>query len=849
MWKLDGPRWQKVRDLATAAAGPAALLAWVAAAWRFKPRDLFEWDEFLYLRGLEHYDVSRHSPHPPGAPLYSFVGWLLKLVVGDGQRALQLLSVLAGGLCLVLLWWLVASRSGRRGPAWAAALGFAAFPGFLFYANVGLTDVPGLAALVAAWAVGLAALERPALLPGFVAVAALGLGVRPAIVPALAPVGLVLLLEAVRRKRWRELGLAAACGAGVSVAVWLPAAILTGPARFVEALATQTSWVATRDAAASFPRADWSDLANHWLAFPFGHRRLARLVWGLGLLGGVAWWRAGQRRLVLLVGGGGLLYLAVAMTTLHLRWGVRYGLPVLPALAVMAAGNLSWRWRAGRWAAAGACLVAAGVMAVQTVPVLAMRRRPAPAQAAFDQVKERFDPARTWVVFGRDVAPHGEWLLPRMGLSGELWQKGRYYLRTTPAGRAVVLVTTEPMPGYETVFERTWDSPRLRELTYGRYTTAVVQLPPPGIGSVEIPGLEMGDQSWRLGGQGGIGLSETGRPQATEICPLSASVTMRLGEGEAREVWPGECVDVLILPGKGGVVGLASADPQALLQPLAFTAVAGAWNGRASVGAEGSRRFPRGPAWVVPVIAHLRGERQSEWVSDLLVTNQSGVAGQVVVARLPSGQSGNVLPALEVALPAGESIRLDDVLQDPGLADGTSSGAMLVGLDISNPEAEVGIEVLARTFDRRAAGGSEDGRVIATPLDRGLQPGESAEIGEVTVSPGDRLAVGAASVGSSAVKLTFVARASDGREVGRRDLSAPVLGQAQQPWPLPAGRWKVAVALQRGDPSVRIFPYVSQVASSGRCRYHLASSGATRHFVQAIVVASHPVSAARSAHE
>lgn len=844
MWTLGGPRWQKVRDLATAAAGPAALLAWGAAAWRFRPRDLFEWDELLYLRGLEHYDVSRHSPHPPGAPLYSFVGWVLKLLVGDGQRALQLLSILSGGLCLVLLWRLVARRGGDAGAAWAAVVGLAVLPGFLFYANVGLTDVPGLAALVAAWALGLAALERPALLSGFAAAAALGLGVRPAIVPALIPIGLVLVVEAVRLKRWRDLGLAAACGVGVSVAVWLPAAILTGPAKFLEALSTQTSWVATRDSAASFPRADWSDLANHWLEFPFGHRRFARLVWGLGVLGGVAWWRAGRRRLVLLVGGGGLLYLVVAMTTLHLRWGVRYGLPVLPALAVMAAGNLSWRWRTGRWVAGAACLAAAGVMVVQTVPVLAMRRRPAPAQAAFDEVRDRFDPARTWVVFGRDVAPHGERLLPRLGLSGELWQKGRYYLRTTPAGRAVVLVTTEPMPGYETVFERTWDSPRLRELTYGRYTTAVVQLPPPGVGSVEIPGLEMGDQSWRLLGTGGIGLSDNGRPQATEICPLSASVTLRVGEGEAREVWPGECVDVLVLPGKGGAVGLASADPQALLQPLAFTAVAGAWNARVGVGAEASRRFPRGPAWVVPVVAHLRGERQSEWVSDLLVTNQSGVAGQVVVARLPGGRSGTVLPALDVALPAGESIRLGDVLQDPGLADGTSSGAMLVGLDVSNPEAEVGIEVLARTYDRRSAGGPEDGRVAAVPLDRGLQPGESAEIGEVTVSPGDRLAVGAASVGSSAVRLTFVARDSGGREVARHDLSAPVLGQAQQAWPLPAGRWKVAVTLQRGDPAVRVFPYVSQVASSGRCRYHAASSGASRPFGQAIVAASHPVSAA-----
>ncbi|HPS77108.1 MAG TPA: glycosyltransferase family 39 protein [Thermoanaerobaculaceae bacterium] len=845
MWTIHGPRWQKARELATAAVGPAALIAWVAAVWRWRPRDLFEWDEYLYLRGIEHYDVSRHSPHPPGAPLYSFLGWLLRLLLGDGQRALQLLSILAGGLCLVLLWRLVAGRGGTRGAAWAAVLGLAAFPGFLFYSNVALTDVPALAALVAAWIVGFAVLERPGLLPGFAAVAALGLGIRPATFPALVPLGAVLLVEAVRRKRWREVGLAAACGFGVSLAVWVPAAVLTGPGRFVDALITQTSWVASRDSAASFPRADWPDLARHWLEFPFGHRRFARLVWGLGVLGGVAWWRAGQRRLVLLVGGGGLLYLVVAMTTLHLRWGVRYGLPVLPALAVMAAGNLAWRPRAARWAAGVTCLAAALVMAVQTVPVLDMRRRPAPARAAFEHVREIADPARTWLVFGRDVAPHGERLVPRMGYVGELWQKGRYYLRTATDGRETVLVTTEPMPGYETVFERTWDSPRLRELTYGRYGTAVVQIPPAGVGSVEIPGLEMGEQSWRLLGKGGISLSDQGRPQAAELCPLSASVTVKPAAGEAREVWPGECVDLLVLPGKGRGLELSSSDQSALLQPLAFTVAAGAWRGTVAAGGASLTRFPRGQVFVVPVVAHLVGERRSEWVSNLRVTNRSGVAGQVVVARLPGGRSGNVLPAVEVALPAGDSIQLDDVLGSPDLADGTASGAMLVGLDVSNPEAEVGIDILARTFDRRAKGGAEDGRLEAIPLDRGLRPEESSEMGELTVSAGDRLAVGAAAIGSSAVKVTFVARARDGHEVARRDLSTPVLGQAQQPWTLPEGRWRVSVVLGRGDQGLRVFPYLSQVAPYGRCGYLTGSSPGSRPFAQAIVVAARPVSAAR----
>lgn len=827
--------WTRVREIAVRAAGPAALLGWCALAWRWRPRDPFEWDEFLYLRGLEHYDVARHAPHPPGAPVYVFLGRLLKLGLGDGLLALQLVGVLSGAACLVLLWGLARREAGARRVAWASSAGLAAMPGFMFYANAGLADVPALAFLLGAWAAGVAALERPRWLPAVAVLAALGAGVRPAVLPALVPLAVAAVATAWRGRQRREIALAVAFGLAASLLIWLPAIFITGPARYFEALRCQVDWVATSDAASALGRADVRELGRHWLQYPFGHRVVAGVAWLVAASGALAWWRAGRRREVVVLGGGGLVYLAFAVLALQQRWGVRYGIPLLPVLALGAAGNLLWRARPARWVTAAALLGVGGYMLWETAPVMQVRRRPTPVSAAFDFVKRSYDPGRTYLVFGRDIAPHGEWLRPRLGLAGELWQKGLYYLQTRADRRDVVVVTTEPIPGFSTVFERRWEAPRLGELTFGRYREAVVQVPPPGVGALEVPGLEIGEQSWRVLRGAAVALPAGGWPKSFELCPLSAAVTVRQAGEEPREVWPGECADLLLLPGSERRLELEVAEDGVLVQPLVFSPVAGRW--AAGTKAEGKqlRRFPRGPTWVVPVVARLEGSRGSQWVSELEVSNRGSVAGEVVIARLPSKRNGDVLPALRVALPADESFRLADVLAEPGLGSGPV-GALLVGLDVLNLEAEVGLEVKARTFDRRIAGGAADGALPAVPLERGLLPGESAGLGELGVAEGERIAVGAAAVGSSAVKLTFQARSADGVEEARRELSVPVLGHAQQPWALKPGRWSITLEVAAGDPGVRVVPYLSHVKRDGRSSYLVGSSQLARGFGAAILV-------------
>lgn len=823
---LDGVRRWAVR------AGPVlALLGWGALTWRWRPRDPFSPEELAVVLAID-------TGAGPVSPAES-VTWLLKLVIGDGHRALQAAALLAAAACLWLTWALGRRQAGRGAVGWWAAAGLAAAPGFLFYAVVGLADLLALALLLGAWWAGLAALERPRMMWALAASGAAGVACMPAIWPALAPCVVLVLVSAWRRKSWRELGLAVVLAAAVGMALGAP-----GLRVREEVVPDARHEVAATRAVPEIPSVRTelalAELGRAWLVRPFGPAGVAGLVWGVVVAGAVAWWRAGHFRLIGMVGGGALAYLLVAMSREPLECSVRLGLPVLPAIALAAAGHLLWPSRLARRGALALVAGAAGFFLWDSSAALATRRRPTPVAAVFEHVAKSVEAKKTHLVIGQDLAQHAAWWLPKVGREGELWKAGHYYFDTTEDGRKVVVVTSEPVAGLRVEYERAWNSSRFRELAGERFTTAVVQIPARGVGSIAMPGLVPGEDSWTLAGQGWLELPEGARPRVCAMCPISAPLAIEYVGQTARELWPGECADVLLLGGPAGRVGLSSSDAAALMQPLEFVSLAGDWRGEASTGGASIRRFPAGLAWVVPVVARLAGASGAEWVTDLVITNQGSVAGEVVVARLPGKRRGNLLPGLTLPLPAGESVRLDDVLARPELADGTAVGGLLVGLDAFNPEADAKLAISARTFNRRGAGGALDGLLVSVPLSRGVLPGEATTLGEVVVAAGERVAVGATAVGASAARTEFIARDRDGKEGARRSLSVPVLGQSQEPWQVPVGRWQITCEVAPGDRGVRIVPYLSQVDGQGRSRYLVGASTTDRVFASAILVNALP---------
>jgi hypothetical protein len=87
----------------------AALLIW--SRFALLADGPWEWDETLFARGILHFELAAHFPHPPGFPGWLAIGHLLTPLTGDPLLALQFASA---AFSVAALWLLAAL--GRRGP-------------------------------------------------------------------------------------------------------------------------------------------------------------------------------------------------------------------------------------------------------------------------------------------------------------------------------------------------------------------------------------------------------------------------------------------------------------------------------------------------------------------------------------------------------------------------------------------------------------------------------------------------------------------------------------------------------------------------------------------------------------
>src|SRR5690348_4707521 len=58
-------------------------------------RTPLDWDELLFMRALDHFDVASHRPHPPGFPLFILAAKGIRELGLSDFHALQALNLLA----------------------------------------------------------------------------------------------------------------------------------------------------------------------------------------------------------------------------------------------------------------------------------------------------------------------------------------------------------------------------------------------------------------------------------------------------------------------------------------------------------------------------------------------------------------------------------------------------------------------------------------------------------------------------------------------------------------------------------------------------------------------------------
>jgi len=365
-------------------------------------------DSINFALGLREFNPALHQPHPPGYPVYMVMGHVSLAIVERVSSmtrvsaeawSLAVWSAIGGAGCIVAAWFLFAGLAERSrqlptvseslgvgnwefGIAGWATLLLAASPLFWTSGLRPMSDLPGLALAIGAQALLLC--RRPSRLVQGALLAAIAAGIRVQTGVLTVPVLAFVLLEQRDLKAWRRPVAAFAAGC----LVWgVPLVVASGGIdAYLAALHSQAgedfAWVDMLWATPTprhFAIALYQTLVLPWASIPLAVAvTLAAAIGALVML--LREWRA-------------LLLLVIAFVpylAFHLLFQetitVRYALPMLPAIAWLAARGIAL---AGRFTSVVAVPFVVSTLIVAVPAAVAYGRDPHPAFRAIADAVQR----------------------------------------------------------------------------------------------------------------------------------------------------------------------------------------------------------------------------------------------------------------------------------------------------------------------------------------------------------------------------------------------------------------------------------------------------------------------------
>ena len=375
------------------------------------PKTTWEFDESLFFQALQRYAPVQHHPPPPGYPLFIGVGKLFRAFIPSDFAALVTISFIASIVGFLALSR-VARAVGGEESSFVAALLFYMSPAMLIHSTLPQSDSGALALYALALALSaraVAATDQPTVV-AFAAIAAATVGWRPQMAIAVVPMFLVTcLLMRGWRARFISLGVF-----GLVCVLWLiPLVLATGSvAKLIAYETRQASYFAAHDADVS--RSHWTPamIALRFIAHPWGPKLLSFPILLVALGGFVAIVRE-RRRTALPLLAGTAVYLGVALAIMDPADGVRYALPAVLGVAILAAIGLVRlvpRLTSALHPHVLVAIYAAGAI-VYCESILTQRRTTSsPPIAAVDEIRRSF-PANTTVLYDLSLWPHAMYYL------------------------------------------------------------------------------------------------------------------------------------------------------------------------------------------------------------------------------------------------------------------------------------------------------------------------------------------------------------------------------------------------------------------------------------------------------
>lgn len=195
---------------------------------------LDDWDSVQFVLGLNNYSIIAHQPHPPGYPVYIFIGRIVDQFFNCGLESFTFMSSLFGSLALIPTFLLAKEFFGyRAGILSAIILSFA--PSEMLFSEVVMSDIVSMffiTATVYFFYMGIRSSNYTYI--GSIILAAT-IGIRQTNFPLI----LLLFLISIYKRNMRELAVSLGI-LSVGIALWLvPTVMDTGFSNFIVAQNTQ----------------------------------------------------------------------------------------------------------------------------------------------------------------------------------------------------------------------------------------------------------------------------------------------------------------------------------------------------------------------------------------------------------------------------------------------------------------------------------------------------------------------------------------------------------------------------------------------------------------------------------
>ncbi|HJQ39624.1 MAG TPA: glycosyltransferase family 39 protein, partial [Thermoanaerobaculia bacterium] len=141
----------------------------------------WDWDEVQFAMGVRDYSVGLpfHHPHPPGFPVYMLAAKIVRPLAGSDFAACQTIVFLAACALFPLAFFLARELRFSFETSYGGALLFVFLPNIWFFGGTAFSDIPGLAALLAAALMLLRGRESPRAFLAGAALLGIAAGVRP----------------------------------------------------------------------------------------------------------------------------------------------------------------------------------------------------------------------------------------------------------------------------------------------------------------------------------------------------------------------------------------------------------------------------------------------------------------------------------------------------------------------------------------------------------------------------------------------------------------------------------------------------------------------------------------------